>query len=73
MALTREERDILIETAAVVKRLEATMNSEEGTPRCAKHTEKLNTLEKSQQMQKRLMLAIGSPLIVALLYAVLSG
>ena len=73
MALTTEERDILIETQTIVKRLEKTMNSDTGTPRCAKQTEKLNALEKSQANMKKVMIALGSPLVVALLYAVLTG
>lgn len=69
MPLTTEERDLLIETATIVRRLDETIHSETGTPRCAKHIEKVENVEKSITNLKRIVAGAGATIFSALLYA----
>jgi len=47
MAFTDTDRNMLIATSTKVEAIEEVLFSEIGTPRCATHTEKLATIEKS--------------------------
>jgi hypothetical protein len=47
MAFTDEDRNMLVTTATKVNAIEEVLFSETGTARCATHTEKLSTIEKS--------------------------
>jgi hypothetical protein len=71
MPLTTEERDILIETATIVKRLEETMNSETGTPRCAKHIADVENVKRSLTNLKGIVTTAGITIFSVLLYAIL--
>jgi hypothetical protein len=47
MGFEQADRDILIATQTKVENMEEVLFSETGTARCATHTEKLSTIEKS--------------------------
>lgn len=70
MALTPEQNKMLIETATIVKRLDKTLFSEEGAPRCAKNMEKIDTLEKSTARTKQYAWGVALVFITQLVYSI---
>jgi hypothetical protein len=70
MPLTEEQHKLLIETATIVKGLKETMESTNGTPRCAKNMEKIATLEQGTKRTRQYAWAVILMVMSQFIYSI---